>query len=62
MPDITVHAVGEQCPIPVVKAAQALEELTGPGVVEVLCHVAVGALWDPRINFPAWNCWRDGRL
>ena len=36
MADITVNAMGEQCPIPVVKATKALRELTEPGTVEVL--------------------------
>jgi len=30
-----VNALGEQCPIPVVKAARALREMTGPGTLEV---------------------------
>ena len=30
-----VNAVGEQCPIPVVKATRALREMTGPGTLEV---------------------------
>lgn len=36
MADITVNAMGEQCPIPVVKATKALRELTEPGTLEVL--------------------------
>lgn len=36
MADITVNAMGEQCPIPVVKASKALREMTGPGALEVL--------------------------
>ena len=36
MADITVNAMGEQCPIPVVKATRALREMTGPGTLEVL--------------------------
>lgn len=36
MADITVNAMGEQCPIPVVKATKAFRELTEPGTVEVL--------------------------
>lgn len=31
-----VNAVGEQCPIPVVKATRALRAMTEPGVLEVL--------------------------
>jgi len=30
-----VNAVGEQCPIPVVKAARALREMTEPGTLEI---------------------------
>lgn len=30
-----VNAVGEQCPIPVVKATRALREMTEPGILEV---------------------------
>jgi len=30
-----VNAVGDQCPIPVVKATRALREMTGPGTLEV---------------------------
>lgn len=33
---ITVNAVGENCPIPVIKAKKAMQALTGPEVIEVL--------------------------
>ena len=36
MADVIVNAMGEQCPIPVVKATKALRELAEPGTVEVL--------------------------
>ena len=36
MAEIMVNAMGEQCPVPVVKATKALRELTEPGTVEVL--------------------------
>ena len=36
MADILVNAVGEQCPIPVVKATQALRAMREPGTLEVL--------------------------
>ena len=36
MEHVVVNAIGEQCPLPVVKADQAMKKLTGPGVVEVL--------------------------
>lgn len=36
MAEITVNAMGEQCPIPVVKATKALREMTEPGTLEVL--------------------------
>lgn len=36
MEKITVNAVGEQCPIPVVKATRALRAMKEPGVLEVL--------------------------
>lgn len=35
MGKIVVNALGEQCPIPVVKAARALQEMTEPGTLEV---------------------------
>ena len=35
MAKIVVNALGEQCPIPVVKAARALREMTEPGTLEV---------------------------
>ncbi|MDO4316186.1 MAG: sulfurtransferase-like selenium metabolism protein YedF [Oscillospiraceae bacterium] len=35
MQNIVVNAIGEQCPIPVVKATRALREMTGPGTLEV---------------------------
>lgn len=35
MQNIVVNAVGEQCPIPVVKATRALREMTEPGTLEV---------------------------
>ncbi len=36
MEHVVVNAIGEQCPMPVVKADQAMKKLAGPGVVEVL--------------------------
>ena len=33
---ITVNAMGDICPIPVVKTKKALNELDGPGEIEVL--------------------------
>ncbi|MHA5220596.1 sulfurtransferase-like selenium metabolism protein YedF [Dysosmobacter sp. Phy] len=36
MKKITVDALGRQCPIPVVKATRALNEMTEPGTLEVL--------------------------
>lgn len=36
MADIIIDVMGEQCPVPVVKAAKALRELTEPGTLEVL--------------------------
>lgn len=35
MQNIVVNAIGEQCPIPVVKATRALREMTEPGTLEV---------------------------
>ena len=35
MEKIVVNAVGEQCPIPVVKATRALREMREPGMLEV---------------------------
>ena len=35
MKTVIVDAVGDQCPIPVVKATRALRELTEPGTLEV---------------------------
>lgn len=35
MGTIVVNAVGEQCPIPVVKATRALRKMTEPGILEV---------------------------
>lgn len=35
MKHIVVNAVGEQCPIPVVKATRALRGMTEPGILEV---------------------------
>ena len=35
MANIVVNAVGEQCPIPVVKATRALRAMTEPGTLEV---------------------------
>ena len=36
MKDILVNAVGDQCPVPVVKAMKALGQMQEPGVLEVL--------------------------
>ena len=33
---ITVNAIGDNCPIPVIKTKKAMQELTGPEVIEVL--------------------------
>lgn len=38
---IMVDARGEQCPIPVVKAIKALEELQGPGIVQICVDNAI---------------------
>ena len=35
MKTVIVDAVGDQCPLPVVKATRALRELTEPGVLEI---------------------------
>ena len=35
MRNVVVNAVGEQCPIPVVKATRALRAMTEPGILEV---------------------------
>lgn len=35
MKNVVVNAIGEQCPIPVVKATRALREMTEPGILEV---------------------------
>ena len=35
MGTILVNAIGEQCPIPVVKATRALREMTEPGILEI---------------------------
>ena len=36
METISVNAMGEPCPLPVIKATRVLEGLTGPGALEVL--------------------------
>ena len=36
MERVVVNAMGEQCPMPVVKADQAMKKLSGAGIVEVL--------------------------
>lgn len=33
---VTVNAIGDACPIPVIKTKKALQELEGPGALEVL--------------------------
>ncbi len=33
---ITVNAMGDNCPIPVIKTKKAMEALTGPETIEVL--------------------------
>ena len=33
---ITVNAMGDNCPIPVIKTKKAMQELTGPETIEVL--------------------------
>ncbi len=35
MGNIVVNAVGDQCPVPVVKATRALREMTEPGTLEI---------------------------
>ena len=35
MKTVIVDAVGDQCPLPVVKATRALRELTEPAVLEI---------------------------
>ena len=41
MKTVIVDAVGDQCPIPVVKAAKALRELTEPGSLEVRVDIEI---------------------
>jgi selenium metabolism protein YedF len=41
MKNVTVNAVGEACPIPVVKATRALRAMTEPGTLEVRVDNAV---------------------
>lgn len=36
MKDVLVNAIGDQCPVPVVKAMKALGQMQEPGVLEVL--------------------------
>ena len=36
METISVNAMGEPCPLPVIKATRVLEGLAGPGALEVL--------------------------
>lgn len=33
---ITVNAIGDACPIPVIKTKKAMQELKGPGILEIL--------------------------
>ena len=33
---VTVNAMGDNCPIPVIKTKKAMQEITGPEVIEVL--------------------------
>ena len=33
---ITVNAMGDNCPIPVIKTKKAMQEITGPETIEVL--------------------------
>ncbi len=40
---ITVNAMGEICPIPVMKTKKAMRELTGPGQLEVLVDNGIAA-------------------
>lgn len=39
--NVMVDARGDQCPIPVVKAKKALEELQGPGIVQIYVDNAI---------------------
>ena len=39
---ITINAIGDSCPIPVVKTLNAIKELKGPDVVETLVDNIVG--------------------
>ena len=35
---VKVNAIGDNCPIPVVKAKKAIESLTGAAIVEISCR------------------------
>ena len=58
MAKIIVDALGEQCPIPVVKATKALGEMKEPGLLEVhvdneiavqnVMRLAMGKGWRPK--------------
>ncbi len=41
MKTVVVNAVGDQCPIPVVKTLKAMSALTEPSVIEVLVDAGV---------------------
>ena len=56
---VVVNAVGEQCPIPVVKAARALREMRQPGTLEVHVdnEIAVQNLTRMAAGHNLTACW-----
>ena len=38
---ITVNAMGDNCPIPVIKTKKAMQEITGPETIEVLVDLSL---------------------
>ncbi len=45
---VTVNAMGDNCPIPVIKTKKAMQALTGPEAVEVLVEIPPSR-WDTRM-------------
>ena len=50
---VVVNALGEQCPIPVVKATRALREMKEPGTLEILVHNNTAA--NKYVKEVKWN-------
>ena len=60
---VTVNAMGDNCPIPVIKTKKAMQALTGPETIEVLVDNEIAERYEDGVKRrrsgilrEAWRC------